>query len=189
MEKLTKEQEIIKLLFKDLLIPYNSRSISKIIGISHAGAFKILKKLEKRNIVKPLRIGKAVIYSLNKENPVTWREIELALTLEAQNYKKWIEEFKSIRDKVKFVILFGSIVQDEKSARDIDLLAVADKSKFNELRKLIGERERFSTKKVHLLLQTPPDFKYDLGTKNKTMIEIIKRGIILFGQEEVGKMI
>ena len=60
MQKLTKEQDIIKLLFKDFLADYNSRSISKLIGTSHPGAFKILKRLEKRDIVKFKRIGKNI---------------------------------------------------------------------------------------------------------------------------------
>ncbi len=189
MKNLTKEQEIIKLLFKDQLTFYNSRSISKIIGISHAGAFKILKKLEKRQIVKPLRIGKAVIYSLNKENPVTSREIEMVLTLEAQNHRRWIEEFKYIQDKAKFAVLFGSIIENESSAKDIDLLVVADKNKFNDIRRLIKERGKFLNKRVHLLLQKPEEFKSDLNNKNKVLIGLIKKGIVLFGQEEVRKIV
>ena len=187
MEKLTKEQEIIKLLFKDFLTPYNSRNISKIIRISHAGAFKILKRLEKRGIAKPTRIGKAVVYSLNKENPITWREIEMGLTLEAQNYLRWIEEFRCIENKVKFVILFGSIIRDEKSAKDIDLLVIATKDKFGEIKKIIEERNDILPKKIHLLLQTYDDFRKDIKSRNKAMIEIIKNGIILFGQDEARK--
>ncbi|MEK6951846.1 MAG: nucleotidyltransferase domain-containing protein [Nanoarchaeota archaeon] len=189
MQKLTKEQEIIKLLFKDFLTPYNSRNISKIIGMSHAGAFKILKKLEKRNITEPTRIGKAVIYSLNKKNQVAWREIELALTLEAQNYLRWIEEFRSIEDKVKFVILFGSIIKDEKSAKDIDLLVIADECEFNEIKKIIKEKNNILTKEIHLLLQTYEDFKRDIASRNKIILEIIKTGIILFGQDEIREVL
>ena len=69
--ELTKEQMIIKFLFKDLLVIYNSRSISKVIGITHAGAFKILKRLEKRGIVTAQPIGKAITYKLNFANPIT----------------------------------------------------------------------------------------------------------------------
>ncbi|MBI2499471.1 nucleotidyltransferase domain-containing protein [Candidatus Woesearchaeota archaeon] len=187
METLSKEQEIIKLLFKDFLTYYNSRNISKIIKTSHAGAFRILKRLEKRNIVKPTRIGKAIIYSLNKENPIAWREIEMVLTLESQHYLKWIEEFRSIENKVKFVIFFGSITRDEKSAKDIDLLVIAAKDKFDEIKRIIEERNGILPKKIHLLLQTYDDFKKDVKSRNKAMIEIIKNGIILFGQDEARK--
>lgn len=185
--ELTKEQEIIKQLFKDFLSPYNSRSISKIIGISHAGAFKILKKLEKKEIVKPNRIGNSVIYSLNFDNPITAREIEMVLTIESRSYKRWIEEFRSLENRSEFVILFGSILTNENSARDIDILVVAEKKRFDNINKIIGERNRVSNKRIHLIFQSPEEFKKDINTKNKVMVEIVKKGVVLFGQDKIRK--
>jgi predicted nucleotidyltransferase len=187
--ELSKEQEIIKVLFKEFLTPYNSRSISKIVGISHAGAFKILKKLEKREIVKPKRIGKAVIYSLNLENPVACKEVEMALIMEAQNFRRWIEEFKQLQGRVNFLILFGSITRNEKQANDIDILIVADKNNFREIKKIVEERDKLSNKKIHFLFQTEGDFRQDVSAKNKVMLEIIKTGIALYGQEEYLKVL
>src|SRR3989338_4493597 len=100
--KISNEYKAILVLFKDFLSDYNSRNLSKVVGISHAGMFKLLKKLEKREIIKPKRIGKAVIYSLNIDSPVAKREIEMALTLEAQNYAKWLDEFMVLRDISEF---------------------------------------------------------------------------------------
>lgn len=187
MEKLTKEQEIIKLLFKDFSASYNSRNISKIIGISHAGAFKILKKLEKREIVKSKRIGKALIYSLNMKNPIACKGIEMALVIEAQNFRRWIEEFRELEDKIKFLILFGSIIRNEKAARDIDLLIVTYKEKFKDIEKIIEETQKYTNRKIHPLIQTLENFTKDVGKKNKVMLEILKTGIVLFGQEEFRK--
>lgn len=188
MEQLTNEQEIIKLLFKDFLTDYNSRSISKIIGISHAGAFKILKKLEKRNIVKPKRIGNSVIYSMNLENPITNKEIEMALVIESQNFRRWVEEFKELENKVSFAILFGSIISNEKSARDIDLLVVINKRKYENIKKIIEKRQKILPKKIHSLIQTLEDFKNDVINRNKVIVEILKKGIVLYGQEELRKV-
>lgn len=187
--ELSKEQQIIKILFKDFLTPYNSRSISKIIGISHAGAFKILKKLERREIVKPKRIGKAVIYSLNLENPVARKEVEMVLVIEAQNFRRWVEEFKQLQGRVNLLILFGSIIRNEKQANDIDILIVADKNKFKEVKRVIEERDKLSNKKIHFLFQTKGDFRHDVVAKNKVMLEIIKTGIALYGQEEYLKIL
>ena len=187
MEMLSKEQEIIKILFKDFLNVYNSRSISKIAGVSHAGAFKILKRLEKRNIVSSAKIGKAIIYSLNLENPIAIREIEMILTIEAQSYKRWIEEFAGLKDKSLFAILFGSVIRNEKEAKDIDLLVVVDKDNYQEIRKIINERNKILAKKVHLIIQSMKDFKKDVKTKNKAILEILKNGIVLFGQENIIK--
>ncbi|MBU4116642.1 MAG: nucleotidyltransferase domain-containing protein [Nanoarchaeota archaeon] len=187
MNKLTKEQEIIKLIFKDFLTHYNSRSISKPINISRVWAFKVFKNLEKREIVKSEKIGNAIIYSLNLDNPVTHKEIELILIIEAENFRRWKEEFKELEKKVNFLILFGSITRNEKTARDIDLLIVANSKKLKEIEKIIEKLQRYTSKKIHPLIQTMKDFKKDLNKKNKTIIDIIKTGIVLFGQEEFRK--
>lgn len=186
-ENLSKEQEIITILFKDIYTPYNSRSISKVAGITHAGAFKILKRLEKRGIVKAQTIGKAIIYTLNFDNPITNKEIELSLLLQAHNYKRWLYEFKELEDKVKFAILFGSILIDEKKARDIDLLVVAERDNLDKVREIIKDKNTLTNKKIHLISQLPQDFNKDLQNKNKVMVEIIKRGVVLFGSENIRK--
>lgn len=181
---LSKEQEILLKLFRDFLADYNSRNLSKIVGISHAGAFKILKKLEERKIVKSKKIGKAVIYSINQENQIALKEIELDLMIEAQNYKRWLEEFSKLQKEAEFVILFGSLIKNEKAARDIDLLVVAKKSKFMGIKESINEKNKLLPKKIHLIIQTLEEFRFDIKNNNKTLIEIIKTGIILFGQDK-----
>lgn len=186
--KTTKEQEIIKTLFKDFQTSYNSRSISKIVGISHPGAFKILKNLEKIEIVKSKKIGKASVYSLNLDNPIACKELEKILTIEAQNNKRWIEEFKTLEDKSEFVILFGSILTNEKTAKDVDILVVAEKTNFNKIKKIVYGRDKLSNKKMHLIIQQPKEFKKDLINENKVTLEIIKNGIVLFGQDKLRKM-
>jgi len=183
--QLSNEQKIIKTLFKEFNTPYNSRSISKQIGITHAGAFKILKKLEKEEVVKAQTIGKSIIYAINFDNPIANKKIELALVLEAQNYKHWLYEFKKLEDLTEFVMLFGSILNDEKKARDIDLLILSKKENHDKIRKFIKERNEVNSKKIHLLLQTTEDFKKDVRGKNKPIIEIIKTGVVLYGQENI----
>ncbi len=183
--KLTKEQDIIKTLFKDLLTVYNSRSISKVVDMTHAGAFKILKRLEQRGIVISRPIGKAITYTLNFNNPVTCKEVEMALVLEAQQHTRWLSEFKKLENKVQCSVLFGSVLTDEKKAKDVDLLVVTDKENVDEVRAIIKERNEVAYKKVHLLLQLPQDFKKDIANKNRVMVEIIKTGVVLFGQENI----
>ncbi len=187
--KLTKEQEIIKLMFKDFLTEYNSRNISPKVGLTHSGAFRVLKKLEEKEIVKPRQVGKAVIYSLNPENPLTVKEIETALIIESLKHRMWIEEFKKLEGKVKFIVLFGSILRNEKEAKDIDLHVVADKKQYHKIKEIIKERNKILPKPIHLIFQTPADFKADIKRKYKVTIEIIKTGVILFGQDEFRKMV
>lgn len=187
--RLTKEQEIVKLMFKDFLSEYNSRNISPKVGLTHSGAFRVLKKLREKEIVTSRHIGKAVVYSLNLENPLTLKEIETALTIEALKHRMWIEEFKKMEGKAKSVVLFGSILRNEKEAKDIDIHVVADKKEYGEIKKIIEERNKILPKPIHLIFQTPNDFKSDIKRKYKVTIEIIKTGIVLFGQDEFRKMV
>ncbi len=187
--KLSKKQEIIKLLFKDFLTKYNSRNISKKINISHVGSFKILKKLEKEEIVKHEEVGRALIYSLNLGNQIANKEIEMIFLLESQNFKRWIEEFKDLEDKAKFLILFGSITRNAEQANDIDILIVADENKLEDIKKIIKKIQKYTNKKIHPLIQTINDFKKDVNERNKVMIEIIKTGIVLYGQEDYIKLL
>jgi len=187
--KLTKEQGILSILFKDFSTEYNSRSVSSKVGLSHAGAFKILKKMEQKEIVKSRLVGKARIYTLNLENPLTSREIDTALTIEALQHKRWIEEFKQLEGNARFVLLFGSALKNEQSARDIDLLVVADKKDYRLVRKIIDERNKVSNKPIHLVFQTPDDFRFDLRRRYKVTLEMIKTGVVLIGQDEFRRIL
>jgi len=187
--ELSNEQKIILKLFREPLVKYNSRNICPQIGISHAGAFKILKKLAEREIVNPENVGKAVIYTLNKENPLAYREVEMALTIEAQGHRKWLEEFKSLENSSELIILFGSVLINEKNARDIDLLAVADGKSFRKIKEIINEKNKILNKKVHLILQGQKDFQMDLNKKKGVIWEAIKKGVVLFGQDKLSKRV
>ena len=183
MKNITKEQESVLLLFKDISAQHNSRSIGKAIGISHAGAFKIMRKLSALQVVKGKRIGNTVVFSFNFSNPTASKMIELALAMESLNYKRWLEEFKGLKGISLFVVLFGSILIKEKEANDIDLLVVAERRCFNKIQKVIEERNKISSRRIHLLLQSAQDFEKDIKARNKAMASIIKSGIVLYGYE------
>ncbi|MDD4878628.1 MAG: hypothetical protein PHO02_06370 [Candidatus Nanoarchaeia archaeon] len=183
MKHLSKEQEAVLLLFKDISAQHNSRSIGKAIGISHAGAFKIMRKLSGLGIMNGRRIGNAVVYSFDFGNPAAGKMIELALAMESLNYKRWLEEFKEIKVISLFVILFGSILVNEKEANDIDLLVVAKSRNFKQIQDIIEMRNKVSSKKIHLLLQSMQDFQKDAKLRNKAMASIIKSGVVLYGYE------
>lgn len=182
---LSKKQEIILRLFKDREESYNSRSISKKVGLSHVGAYKILRKMEKEGILTSKQIGKAVIYSI-ENNIQAVKEVELALILETQKYNRWVEEFKELEKLSLFSVLFGSIIRNEKEARDIDLLVVAD-GNLNEIKKIVNDKNKILPKKIHLILQSKKDFENDLRNRSKVIIEIIKTGIVLSGFDDFAK--
>lgn len=188
-EKISNERKILLLLFKNPFEFFNSRVLAKKIGISHAGTFKIMKKLEEKQIVTSRTIGRARVYSINKENFVARKEIELALILEAQMNNKWVEEFKDLRNVADSVILFGSVLRNEKEAADVDLLIISEKHNFSVIKKIIDLKNEVLSKKIHPIMQTKEDFNKDFINKNKVVLEIIRTGVILFGQENINNLI
>ncbi len=178
------QEQAIRTIVKNPYEHFNSRSLSKIIGISHAGMFKILKKLEQDKILISKLIGRARIYSLNFENDLAVKKAVWSLSLEGYSNMRWIEEFRFLKEFDGFIILFGSILTNPGEARDIDLLIVQNKKELNQIKKYVSDKNKIMTKRVHALLQTKEDFLNDFKKRNKVILEAIKTGRVLFGQEK-----
>jgi len=181
------EEIAIRKILQSPYEPYNSRNLSKVVGISHPGMFKLLRRLKKEKILVSKRIGKAEIYSLNFENEIAIKKAAFALSLEGYSNMRWIEEFRMLEPYSEVTILFGSILRGGES-KDIDLLVIANKEDFREIKEYIAKKNKVMTKRAHLLLQTEEEFIMDLRKKNKATIEIIK-GRVLFGQDKFVKLL
>jgi len=183
------EIKFILELFKNPETDYNANSIAKKIGLSAMGALKIAKKLQKENILISKRFGKAVFYKLNN-NEYTRNYIKFLLKKEAESadpyIKKWINEIKKIKN-AESVILFGSVLNKHKEAKDIDILLITNKRKFLKLKKEINEINLLNIKKLHPVYQTKDDFKENLK-KDKIVLNAIK-GIIIFGEDVIIRLL
>ena len=149
------------------------------------GALKILKKLEKENILKPKKIGKATIYSINIKDNYARRYVELILSREElyanPKVKRWIQELKKIKN-AELIILYGSVLKNQEP-NDIDTLFIVNKNKFQKLQKEIEETNKINIKKIHPLYQTFEDIIDNLKKKHKPLLNAIK-GIVISGQEK-----
>ena len=171
-------------LFKEVNSYYNPSSISKEIDISRIGSYKALKKLEKDNIVKSKRLGKASFYNLNLEDEYARKNIELLLIDEARKKQRWVDEFREIYNYAEIVILFGSIIKHEQNARDIDVLIVMEQKDNKKINELIEEKNKILLKKVHPIKQTREDLVKNIKNKDKVIISAIKEGIVLHGYDK-----
>lgn len=184
---------ILKILLKDLLIKPTITSLAKEMGMSRVGTWKTLKKLEKEKLISlsPIGTGKTSTYviSLNWDNPITEKNLVLALTEDAIKNQRWINNFAELEDKVNFLIIYGGIINHFKEADDIDILGVTNKNNFAELDESIKRIQKTQLKKIHALNFTQTEFKQELEKPNKAFIDAVKKGIILFGQEKFIKFI
>jgi len=179
-----KEKETLLILFKEFTSFYNANSISKILNISHVGAQKIFKRLLQENFVISKTIGKSIIYKLNFNDAYVSQLMIFLLADEANNFKRWKEEFKELFKKDRIIMLFGSAVKDYTHAHDIDLMIVLEPQEVKEINGILKKKEDLLPKKLHAIKLTSQDLLDNLKKKDKAMINIVKNAIILYGQEK-----
>lgn len=184
-----KERKAMLILFKDFTTFYNANFISKILGISHVGAQKIFKRLLDENLLTSKKIGKAIIYKLKLEDDYVNKLIAFLLVDEANNFKRWKEEFKELFKKDRIIMIYGSIIKNYAKAEDIDIMIVIDKDEIKEVNNVLKEKEEILPKNLHVIKLTHKDLLKNLKNKNKAIIDIVKNAIIIYGQDKYVEVI
>ena len=176
---------ILKILLKEFFIEHTITSLSKEAKLSRVGTWKILKKLEKENLILLSQLGKGKTsinkVTLNWNNLVLEKTLALILAEEAVKNNRWINAFKDLENKVDFLIIYGSIIYSSKEANDIDVIEITNK--FLEVEKIITKIQKTQMKKIHAINMTQKEFREELQ-KNNAFMDAVKKGIILFGQEK-----
>jgi predicted nucleotidyltransferase len=176
------ERKALLVLSKDYTAFYNANSLSKTLDISHVGTQKLLKRFKNEGLVESKKIGKSIVYKPKYDNDYNRKLIAFLMADEAIGFKRWKEEFKAIDTDNTAVILFGSIVKAPEHAKDIDLLVIADKDDpiNNELNRIA----KLQPKPLHILRLTKEEFLKNIQSNNKAMIDIVRNGIVLYGQDK-----
>lgn len=194
MRKNKPDIEILKILFKQFTMKWTITSLAKETNMSRVGIWKVLKKLEERRLISLSSIGegKTSIFSigLNWENPILEKTLALILTEDALKNHRWLNNFRILENKFDFLILYGSIINFPREAKDIDILGVvSNKKNFISIEESMQKIQKTQIKKIHLENFTQTEFKEEIKKPNKIFIDAIKKGIVLFGQEKLIKFI
>lgn len=181
------------ILLKDIYSSRTITSLAKELHITRVGAWKVVKRLEKDELIILNKIGngKTSIYSikLNWNNIITKRTLALYLAQESLKYKKWLFNLFNLEEQVDFLILYGSTLYSPEKARDIDILGVANEKSLNEMNSIIHQIQKTQSKKIHSINLTKEELKQELKKQNKAYIDAIKKGVVLFGHENFIKFI
>ncbi len=176
-------QKIILFLLKNIeKLGYNINQISKINNISVGSSFKILKDLEKDNIVIKKEISNASHYKLNFNNPETIKICEFLLLGEKRNLKGFAKIYAEEITKFKeaeMIILFGSVLNG-KEFNDVDILFLTNKTK--KVNDFCLEISKIRTKPVVPLIMKKDDLIKEINNKKEAILDMIKNGIILKGE-------
>ena len=186
--------KVLKILLKDIAIKPTITSLAKELNMSRVGLWKVLKAMQSKKLIilSPVGAGKtsAYIITLNWDNPLTEKMLSLALTEEAMKNQRWLSSFSELENQVGFLLLYGSILHSPKEANDIDVLCiVSDKKHFKTIDKIITKIQKTQIKKVHAINFTADEFRQEIEKPNKTFIDAVKKGVVLFGQENFIKFI
>jgi len=181
--------KIVEFLFRNIPNRFNVNQISRELKISVGSAYKILKSLEKKGVLVSQKIGNGIYYVLNPDSKEAGNITELVL-MESRNEslsKKSLASIyaKDLRDAEKLskaIILFGSIL-DTRDAKDVDALFIIDKGKSKAVEDFCLKLSNLRPKRVNPLLMTMVDFKKNIKKQDKVIVDILKKGVILFGED------
>jgi len=134
-------------------------------------------------IVRSKPIGKALIYNL------IWTEytkkiVSIALFEEAHaKGARWVAEFDKLTE-ARALILFGSVLQS-KNYNDVDIVIVTDEKHIKNIEQKIAKKNEILLKPIHPIWQTPQDIKKNLKRQNPVMLNALKSGLIIKGQDNI----
>lgn len=188
METTKPGTKILKILLKDFTIKPTVTSLAKEIRMSRVGTWKVLKRMQsdKLIVLSPIGSGKTSTYliSLNWDNLLVEKTLALSLTEDALKNQRWLNNFAELKEKIDFLMIYGSIISSPQEANDIDILGVvSNKNRFLEIEESVKKIQKTQLKKIHALNFTQAEFRQELEKPNKAFVDAVKKGVILFGQE------
>ena len=186
MYSLTKnELRVIDFLIRNFREKNSINEIGRRLEISPRGIYKILKKLEKINAIVPENIGNAIYYKINLEDNIGIKLSEFVLTYnELNSYSNVVDnDLKPLREVTECCILFGSVIEKGINAKDIDILLVFEKENFNKINNILNNIKNIKPKRIHDIIQNKKDLENNIRKNDEVILDIIKKGKILWGSE------
>ncbi len=183
MVELTNKAKIaLKILFTDFTHKHNAYNLSKKLGMSDVGTMKLLRRLEKENLLTSEKIGQAIVYTLNLKNHYLIKTLELTfLERTTSDYVNgWRSIFQQLQPYTDIVLLFGSILTKGKDANDVDVCIIFSKvSDYNKIKSVIQNiHQRL---KIHSLIFSLNDFKKKIKERDPVVISMLKNSEIVSG--------
>lgn len=165
---------------------FTESELQRIAGIPQASVHRNVKSLLENGLLDRKRIGKANLYSLNKEHI-----LYLLLSSDFEEERNTLVELKRViagavknLSEVEIAVLFGSIAKGiERADSDVDVFIVCkgDKSRLEEkLRDLISVTRNKFGNRVSLMIKHCEELK-DL--KTRSIYKEIKSGEVIFRRE------
>ncbi len=159
------EFSVLNFLVRNFAEKLTIRNIAQRLGFSSAGVFNILKKLEKYDIVVGEKLGTGLFYSINFENKIAEHLAAIVLLYSEEKIEKInIEQLKQAK----------AAIFDKKT-----LLLITDNITVLEI----------SIPGVNVIVKTSDEAISSLKKKDAEMLELLKKGVVLFGEDKIVEII
>lgn len=159
------EFSVVNFLVRNFTEKLTIRSIAQRLSFSSAGVFNILKKLEKQGIVIGQKLGTGLFYSINFESRIALHLAAIVLLhSDEKNDKINAEQLKQAKFAVfdKKTLL---LVTDSITALDIAL------------------------PNIKVITMTEDDLTALFRKRDSEALQILKKGIVLFGENRIVEII
>jgi hypothetical protein len=100
-----------------------------------------------------------------------------------------MEDLNQLKNITEICIIFGSYIEEKKNPNDLDIFFAIKEKNFDEYKKLSKKIYQTIPIKVQDVLQTEEDLNKNIIKEDKVIIEILRKGIILWGQDKLIKII
>lgn len=159
------EFSVLSFLVRNFSEKLTIRSVAQRLKFSPAGVFNILKKLEKENIVIWEKLGTGLFYSVNFENKIAEHLSAIVLLYSDEKIEKInVEQLKqakaAIFDKKSLLLIIDNVTILDVSIPNVDVIAKTEDEITDLFRK-----------------------------KDAAMLQFLKKGIVLFGEDKVVEII
>jgi len=191
--------KIVSVFMPELVSEFNIREIAKKASISYDAAYRHIKALGKKGILKERQVGKAVVCSLNLSSIMARKYLEKISISKTEDFLKkdvvlrklfteLVENLeKTAPNELLCVVLFGSYARrKQKESSDIDILIISSTFDVREqLERECGGVEHRYGKEIASLITTPSEFVKMLKSKKRMVAhEVQQDGLILHGFEK-----
>lgn len=153
--------------------------MSRIIDATPILVQKELNNLEQFGLLRKKRLGKMVLYRLNRKSSITDELKRIFLKTESLGPQLLAGVSKKDKEKIRFALIYGSFAKGvEETSSDIDLLVIGDIDEDSVL-KATTKTERGLGRQVNLVLWTEREFSEKTRQKIPLMREIAKTPVIM----------
>ena len=133
------EVQIAKYLFKHYKDRYNARQLARILNVNHSHASKLCNILADKKLLVKEDIGNSTFFSYRYDNKLAIKFMEYMLSLEENDFPKWLSalshSLKKLNGCIEMGLVFGSSVKT-KDFNDIDILLMYNSEKVKDVKKI-----------------------------------------------------